>query len=95
LRGGRSTRVTIPAEDQSEYPDVDHELEQLWMCNDCGSSAIGTRQIRHFPSCEAGSARRWEKYYKDPEIDDYTDPTKPKRKSKVEEADDTGWPLGM
>ena len=43
-----------------DWGEGDLELAE---CLDCGAHAVNNKRITHAESCEAGNAKKWEKYY--------------------------------
>jgi hypothetical protein len=39
--------------------------DDVCVCNNCGAHADSPENIKHFDTCQAGDAEKWEKFYKE------------------------------
>jgi len=51
-------------------PEADLDI---WQCNNCGAHADKKEDVKHYPKCVSGDAKKWEKFYEDANEEDNKD----------------------
>ena len=47
--------------------------EPVYSCMDCGGFGSAAEKVQHHPTCEPGSAAKWEKFYEDANAEEALD----------------------
>lgn len=57
------TALMIPDDEYTDMGVIDGKT--VVICSNCGAAGETIKDVKHYESCKAGEAKRWEKYYRE------------------------------